>query len=56
MGAAVGFAAIVIVAAIFMPAVLHGLETFLLTLLDRATAVVGSIDVEQSATIFRTLR
>ncbi len=56
MGAAIGFAAIIIVLGIFMPSVLHGLETFLLTFLDRATAVLGTIDVEQSATIFRTLR
>ena len=56
MGAAIGLAAIIIVLGIFMPSVLHGLETFLLTFFDRATAVLGTIDVEQSATILRTLR
>jgi hypothetical protein len=56
MGAAIGLAAIIIVLGIFMPSVLHGLETFLLTFFDRATAVMDTIQPNQSATIIHALR
>ncbi|MEY4731331.1 MAG: hypothetical protein RL681_277 [Candidatus Parcubacteria bacterium] len=56
MGAAIGLAAIIIVLGIFMPSVLHGLETFLLTFFDRATAVMDTIQPNQSATIIHALQ
>ena len=43
MGAALGFAAIVIVLGIFMPDVLHSLTVFLLTLLAKGTAFIQSV-------------
>jgi|GEM_PF-4717086 len=43
MSSALGFAAIVIVAAIFMPDVLRALEQFLLILLGKATAVINAL-------------
>jgi hypothetical protein len=44
MGQAIGFAAIVIVFALFLPDVLNALEELLLTFLQKATLVVDSVD------------
>lgn len=44
MGQAIGFAAIIIVFALFLPSVLDALEELLLAFLLKATLVVDSVD------------
>lgn len=46
MSKALGFAATIIVLAIFLPSVLHALETFLLLLLNRATVVLQAMPAD----------
>lgn len=54
---ALGLAAMIAVLGIFMPDVLRALQNFLLTLLLRATAVVGSIQpMNQSADVTRSMQ
>ena len=43
MGAAIGFAALIVVMGVFMPQVLQSLEQFLLMFFTRATALLGAI-------------
>ena len=43
MGAAIGFAAIIIVFAIFIPHVLNAVENFLLAFLERATVLIETL-------------
>jgi hypothetical protein len=43
MGAAIGLAAIIVVMGVFLPAVLHAFENFLLTFFDIATDLLGDI-------------
>ena len=45
MGQAIGFALLLIVIGIFLPDVLHALEEFLLTLLDKATSFIDTLNV-----------
>jgi len=43
MSSAIGFAAIVLVFALFMPDVLNALQMFLLTLLQKVTGIIQSL-------------
>lgn len=45
MGAAIGFAVILIVLGIFLPDVLNALKEFFLTLLQKATNFVDTLNV-----------
>jgi len=54
---AIGLAAVIVVLGIFMPDVLDALQNFLLTLLQRATLVLDSIQTpNQSADMFRIMQ
>ena len=54
---AIGLAAVIVVLGIFMPDVLDALQNFLLTLLQRATLVLDSIQPpNQSADMFRIMQ
>ncbi|TSC82590.1 MAG: hypothetical protein G01um101420_257 [Parcubacteria group bacterium Gr01-1014_20] len=45
MGSAIGFAAVVVVLGVFMPDVLHALQTFLLAFLEKATLIFQTLTV-----------
>lgn len=45
MGAAIGFAAVIIVLGIFLPTVLSALEEFLLTIISKATLFLATLNV-----------
>ncbi|MBI2098558.1 MAG: hypothetical protein HYT49_02770 [Candidatus Wildermuthbacteria bacterium] len=45
MGAAIGFAVILIVLGIFLPSVLNALENLFLTLLAKATTFIDTLEV-----------
>jgi len=45
--AAIGLAAMIVVVAVFLPRVLSALEVFLLTFLEKATELLGSVQLPQ---------
>lgn len=47
MGQALGFAAMIVVIAMFLPRVLSALEVLLLTFLEKATTILQTIQVPQ---------
>lgn len=56
MRSAIAFGLVIIIFGIFLPGVLHALDTFLLVLFDRATALLQAIPAaQQTATISQSL-
>ncbi len=53
MRSAIAFGMVIVILGIFLPGILHALDVFLLTLFDRATAVLQTIPAaaQQSAVI-----
>ena len=47
MGAAIGFAAIVVVVGVFMPDVLHAMQAFLLAFFAKATILLQNLQIPQ---------
>ena len=45
MGAAIGFALLIIVLGIFLPDVLYALQVFLLTIIEKATIFVETLNI-----------
>jgi hypothetical protein len=51
MRSAIAFGMVIVILGIFLPGILHALDVFLLTLFDRATAVLQTIPAAQQSAV-----
>jgi hypothetical protein len=51
MRSAIAFGMVIAILGIFLPGVIHALDVFLLTLFDRATAVLQTIPAAQQSAV-----
>jgi hypothetical protein len=49
MRSAIAFGLVIVILGIFLPGVIHAMDVFLLTLFDRATALVATLPSAQPA-------